>query len=201
MSDNLFESAFQRQWFGKFRATVTDNNDPEALGRLKCRVPALGDVELGWALPCVPYAGSKVGFYMVPDPQANVWVEFEGGDPSRPVWVGAFWTADQKLDNAVPDVKVLKTNAHTISLDDTSGSEKIEIKHRSGTVITIDTNTLTITHSGGASLTMDSSSIAIDNNGPKATLDSSGVSLENGGQKVAVGTSSVTINGTSLEVL
>ena len=119
MTDNLLESAFQRQWFGKYRATVTDNADTDNLGRVKTRVPALGDVELGWALPCVPYAGDQVGFYMIPAAGAHVWVEFEGGDPSRPIWVGGYWTSDQKIADAKPDLKIIKTVGHTITLDDT----------------------------------------------------------------------------------
>jgi uncharacterized protein involved in type VI secretion and phage assembly len=201
MSENLFESAYQRQWFGKYQATVTDNDDPDSLGRVKVRVPALGDVELGWALPCVPYAGDKVGFYMIPAPDAHVWIEFEGGDPSRPIWVGGYWTSDQMLDDAAPDLKIIKTAAHTITLDDTDGSEKIEIKHKSGTTVTIDTSTLTITHSDGPTVTIDSSSTTIDASGPKITLDSSGITLENGGQKITIGAASVTVNGTSLEIM
>lgn len=201
MSDTLLESAFQRQWFGKYRAIVTDNADPDNLGRVRVRVPALGDVELGWALPCVPYAGDKVGFYMIPAPDARVWVEFEGGDPARPIWVGGYWPSGQMIEDAKPEQKIIKTVAHTITLDDSDGSERIEIKHKSGTTILVDSSTLTITHSDGATVTIDASSTTIDSNGPQITLDTSGVMLENGSQKITIGAGSVTVNGTSLEIL
>ncbi|HEX6229566.1 MAG TPA: phage baseplate assembly protein V, partial [Solirubrobacterales bacterium] len=69
-------------YFGKYRGTVEQNLDPLQQGRLQVKVPAvLGDGTLSWAMPCVPYAGSQVGFYAVPPIGANVWVEFEGGDP------------------------------------------------------------------------------------------------------------------------
>ena len=62
------------------------------LGRVQVSVPAvLGDGRLSWAMPCVPYAGSQVGFFAIPPVGANVWVEFEGGDPDYPIWSGCFW--------------------------------------------------------------------------------------------------------------
>jgi uncharacterized protein involved in type VI secretion and phage assembly len=149
----------------------------------------------------VPYAGDQVGFYMIPAPGAHVWVEFEAGDPSRPIWVGGYWISEQMIAEAKPDLKIIKTVGHTITLNDSDGSEKIEIKHKNGTTITVDTSTLTITHSDGATVTIDSSSTTIDSNGPKITLDSSGITLENGGQKITIGSASVTVNGTSLEIL
>ena len=79
--------------FGKFRATVIDNQDPQKRGRLKLRIPSvLADQDSDWALPCLPYGGfGQQGMFFVPDVDAQVWVEFEEGDISRPVWVGTFW--------------------------------------------------------------------------------------------------------------
>ena len=78
------------RFFGKYRGVVTDNDDPEQLGRIRARVPeVLAGVESPWALPCVPYAGPNQGQYMIPPVDAGVWIEFEGGHPSRPIWAGA----------------------------------------------------------------------------------------------------------------
>ena len=50
------------RYYGKYRGVVVDNSDPRQLGRLKAHVPeVLGDVDSGWALPCVPYAGDGSG--------------------------------------------------------------------------------------------------------------------------------------------
>jgi uncharacterized protein involved in type VI secretion and phage assembly len=49
-----------------------------------------------------------------------VWIEFEHGDPDFPIWSGCFW-ADQKdlpVEADDPQVKVLKTDSATITLDD-----------------------------------------------------------------------------------
>lgn len=81
-----------KQFFGKFRGTVVNNIDPEQRGRILAIVPAVSGIALtSWAMPCVPIAGKQEGMFVVPQVGAGVWMEFEEGDPDRPVWVGGFW--------------------------------------------------------------------------------------------------------------
>src|SRR5688572_20643972 len=99
----------RNRYFGKYRGVVTDNADPTNRGRVKVRVPAvLGTLEM-WAMPCVPYAGPSVGFYSIPGPDTGVWVEFEAGDPSYPIWAGCFWGDDEIPDPKSPTVHIWKT--------------------------------------------------------------------------------------------
>ena len=78
-----------RPHYGKFRGRVVDDLDPLGLGRAIVEVPSVG--LSGWALPCVPFGDmGDEGRFSAPPPGTNVWVEFEGGDPDRPVWVGVF---------------------------------------------------------------------------------------------------------------
>lgn len=84
------------RFYGKYRGTVVTSTDPSQQGRIQALVPeVLGEVPSGWASPCVPYAGPLSGFFSVPPPGASVWVEFEAGDPSRPIWTGGWWPAGQ----------------------------------------------------------------------------------------------------------
>lgn len=138
-SVRLLERAVDR-YYGKYRGIVTDNQDPKNLGRIKANVPAvLGDIESGWALPCVPYAGNGVGMYTIPPSGAGVWIEFEAGDVSRPIWSGTWWADNELPNQATPDIKVIKTaSGHTITLDDTSGSEKVEILEKNGAKIVMN---------------------------------------------------------------
>src|SRR5439155_7079149 len=79
--------------FGKYRGLVTDNQDPNNLGRIRAKVPeVLQDVESGCALPNLPYSGNGSGLFRVPVPGAGVWIEFEAGDVSRPIWTGCWWS-------------------------------------------------------------------------------------------------------------
>jgi hypothetical protein len=86
------DPAVRRRFFGKYRGTVRENEDPLLQGRLLVSVPdVLGLFSSSWALPCMPMAGPLMGVFTRPIIGATVWVEFEQGDPDRPIWVGGFW--------------------------------------------------------------------------------------------------------------
>jgi hypothetical protein len=92
-----------RNLYGKYRELVTDNADPHGLARLKWHVPGIFDeCYEAWALPYVSYAGKvgddrPVGLYLILPPGALVLVEFEAGNPSRPIWPGCFWAEDERF--------------------------------------------------------------------------------------------------------
>lgn len=113
---------------GKYRGFVTDNDDPDNLGRVRATVPRLlGDKETGWALPAFIYGGAaEQGLFAVPDVGAGVWIEFEGGDLSYPIWTGTWYTSGALPESAGPGKKVFKTKSeHKIVLDDDEGSLEI----------------------------------------------------------------------------
>src|SRR5437016_4989115 len=94
----------ENRYFGKYRGQVTDNSDPDDLGRVKAKVPqVLGDVETGWALPAFAYGGAPgQGLFAVPDVGAGVWIEFEGGNLSYPIWAGTWFTSGDIPESAKP---------------------------------------------------------------------------------------------------
>jgi uncharacterized protein involved in type VI secretion and phage assembly len=122
------------EFYGKYRGVVTDNEDPEQRGRLKVQVPqVLAELEV-WALPNVPYAGKNKGMFFMPDKDQAVWVEFEAGDPSFPIWCGCFWGAGEAPESD-PKTKIIKTDKFTLQIDDTKG--EILIQNDSGSAINI----------------------------------------------------------------
>ena len=125
------------QFFGKYRGQVENNIDPQMMGRVQVSVPAvLGEGSLSWAMPCAPYAGSGVGFFMIPPSGANVWVEFEGGDPDYPIWSGCFWgLGEAPATPAVAAMKVIKTDSVTITINDLPGVGGIKIETTLGAKI------------------------------------------------------------------
>jgi phage baseplate assembly protein gpV len=134
----LIEQAEHRH-YGKYRGQVSDNDDPLGIGRLKATVPALlGNEETGWALPAFAYGGaSDQGLYAVPDVGAGVWIEFEGGDVSYPLWTGTWYASGAVPESATPSKKVLKTSTgHKIVLDDDGGS--LEVTDSAGNTVTLD---------------------------------------------------------------
>jgi phage protein D/phage baseplate assembly protein gpV len=75
---------------------VTNNNDPETLGRVKVSLPSLSDVESFWAPVGVPAGGSERGISMLPMPGDQVIVAFENGDPSFPYVIGSVFNGKDK---------------------------------------------------------------------------------------------------------
>jgi len=131
----------ENRYYGKHRGFVSDNQDPDNLGRIKAKVPGLlKDEETGWALPCLPYGGSaEQGFFAIPEVDAGVWIEFEAGDLTHPLWVGTWWGSGEIPESAKPDQKIIKTKSgHTLLLDDTGGSELIKISTPAGHIILLD---------------------------------------------------------------
>ncbi len=132
MTDLLLAQMAERQtdrFLGKYRGLVVDNNDPLLRGRLKAMVPAvLGEIPSGYAEPCVPYAGTTSGLFAIPPIGAGVWIEFEAGDPSRPVWTGCWWATGEAPISEMgappsPFRKILRSETGLIvSLDDTTGT-------------------------------------------------------------------------------
>lgn len=75
------------RFYGLYRGIVFRNDDPANRSRLQLKVPQVfADQHTGWAWS----SGDNGTGGKVPDVGAGVWVMFEGGDPSYPVWVGAF---------------------------------------------------------------------------------------------------------------
>jgi len=145
-------------FYGKYRGQVFDNNDPLTRGRLKVIVPGISNSPLTWAEPCVPYAGSKIGWYTMPPKGANVWIDFERGDVDYPIWTGCFWGTEAKdgvpPDATQPEIKVFQTEKMKLILDDKdikltaevvtdNGNMKI-ILDKNGIVITAKEVTLTV---------------------------------------------------------
>jgi hypothetical protein len=114
-----------KKFYGKYRGKVIENEDPERQGRIIADVPSIPGSKTNYATPCVPYAGPKVGFLAIPPKKANVWIEFEGGDPTFPIWSGCFWGPDELPDEIIgpdkktlPDKKIFKTDSITMILND-----------------------------------------------------------------------------------
>jgi hypothetical protein len=81
-----------QKFYGLYRATVVNNVDPMLQGRIMVIVPDVGSVTPStFVNPCVPMAGKQQGTFMVPQMGSMVWIQFEGGDPDKPVWMGGAW--------------------------------------------------------------------------------------------------------------
>lgn len=171
-ADLILQSPANRQpapgrIFGIVVGIVSNNKDPENLGRVKVRFPWLADeAESWWARIAAPMAGANRGFFFLPEIDDEVCVAFEHGDLNRPYILGFLWNgldapplqtsaavgADGKVNKRV----IKSRSGHTITLDDSNGDEKIEIVDKtSRNKIVIDSvgGKLTIEMSGDITVT------------------------------------------------
>lgn len=96
---------------GKYKAFVTDTNDPKGMGRIRVSCPSInmGYVS-GWCEPCFP---CEYDFY-VPPVGACVWIEFQQGRLDKPLWLGGWYS-----ENAAPadrNVRIIQYGGATIML-------------------------------------------------------------------------------------
>ncbi|MEJ2607260.1 MAG: phage baseplate assembly protein V [Anaerolineales bacterium] len=157
----------RNRFFGKYRGIVQDVEDPETMGRIVARVPEIfGETDLPWALPSVPFAGADHGLVVLPEVDDGVWIEFEAGDPSRPIWSGCWWASGEMPSPGGKDTRVLVTSGgHQLVLDD-------------------DANEIKLVHAGGAELKMSDSELSIKIGSTQIVLSSSGASVNNGSLEV-----------------
>jgi uncharacterized protein involved in type VI secretion and phage assembly len=155
----------RNRFYGKYRGTVTEVNADTL--QIKAKVPeVLADKPTGWCTPCVPYAGKGVGLAFLPEVGAAVWIEFEGGDVSMPIWAGCFWRDGELPDDAAPAVKTIVTKSgHKILLDDDAG-------------------TITISDANENSVTLGSDGITVQRGDSKVELTDSEVSVNDGALEV-----------------
>lgn len=82
------------KFFGQYRGVVTNNVDPMQMGRVQIQVPdVFGAGETLWAMPCAPHSLPRKAGSSLPKAGATVWIAFEQGDRSRPIWTGCFYAS------------------------------------------------------------------------------------------------------------
>ncbi|SRR5712691_73790 len=164
----MSESNELKRFYGKYRATVVMNVDPELRGRIICLVPdVLGLTPSSWCEACVPLAGptgTPMGAYMVPPIGAGVWVEFEQGDPGKPIWSGCrFATGDVPplalvaVPPLAPNIVLQSQQQHMLMISDlppTPLTGGIMLRSFTGAMIVVNDSGIYISNGKGAMITM-----------------------------------------------
>lgn len=162
------------QFFGKYRGTVVNNIDPEMRGRLIVTVPdVLNLIPSTWAEPCLALAGPTgppMGVYMVPPIGAGVWVEFEQGNPNRPIWVGCRWGSAAEVPPLAhlglpisPNIVFQTSGQNSLVISDLPGpTGGIMLKSTTGASIIVNDTGIYIQNGKGASITMTGPTVAIN---------------------------------------
>jgi uncharacterized protein involved in type VI secretion and phage assembly len=192
-----YAAALERnRLYGAYPAQVTDIKDPDGQGRVKVKLPWSPDSGDGsyqvWARLAVLMAGNNRGTWFVPDPNDEVLVIFEGGDPRRPYVVGMLWNGKdappEAMDGGGSNFKktIRSRNSVKITIDDTDGSESITLETPGGQTVTLK--------DGPGSIELR------DSNGNDIKTDTSGVTVRAAADVTVQSSGSVTVSALSVTV-
>ena len=148
---------------------VSDNADPDQLGRVKCTLPAFGDAETGWLQMLRPMAGDDGGLAATPSVDDHVLLLCSEGRPELSVVLGCL-PGERRLhlDPGNNERIGLRTErGQAVALDDDAGS--VEIETRSGTRLRMDP--------GGATLSADGD-LTLEAPGGRITIRASRIDFE-----------------------
>lgn len=187
---------------GVMMALVTDNQDPEKLGRVKVTFPwRKADDESYWARTAAPMAGPDRGEFFLPDEGDEVLVAFENGNLEHPYVLGGLWNGKREPpeDNAdgKNDIRTITTRAgHEVTFDDadsgggitieTSGGEAVSLSDESGeksvsitdstgqNELTFDPQSGEVSLSGAGTLSIEATNIELKGDG-NVSIESSGI--------------------------
>lgn len=160
----------QERFYGKYRATVVDNDDPQRMARLVLKVPdVLEATPTPWALPCLPMTGATRGVFALPAVGANVWAEFEQGDPAHPIWVGGWWTSGDELPGvalgppAFQNILLHTAAGHYVLLHDEPGQQGgIVLQSANGATITINESGIHLDNGAGATISLSGPTVDVN---------------------------------------
>jgi uncharacterized protein involved in type VI secretion and phage assembly len=170
---------------------VDSLDDPEGLGRVRLTYPHLADEPSNWARLALPMAGPGRGTFFRPEKGDEVIVACEHGDIRQPYVIGSVWSKTDQPPDKTGDAKdnnirvIVSRSGHRITLDDTAGSERIEITD----------------HAGKQAVLLDGSSVTVRADDGKVTVSASGdVTVSAGGNLTLKATGTVAISGQQVTI-
>jgi phage protein D len=184
---------------------VTDNNDPEKLGRVKVKYPWLSsDHASDWARVVSPGAGKQRGVEFTPEINDEVLVGFELGDVNYPYVLGGLWNGQDAppgdpstvISGSKVDQRVIKSRTgHTVILDDSDGNSGILIQDKNGNVIHLETSKDALTIKTKGNVTLEAQGNISIKSQANLTLEAGGQLEIKGATTSVEGSASVDVKG------
>jgi uncharacterized protein involved in type VI secretion and phage assembly len=171
-------SGTDERFFGVTIGVVTNNKDPDGLGRVKTSLPWMADqVESDWARVVTPMAGPDRGFYFLPEVNDEVLVAFEHGNPDTPYVLGGLWNGQDKPPQSNGDGKnnvreIISRSGSVVRFDDSEDDPKIEIidgSTKNTIVIHTKDNSITIAADGDVTIQSSNGKLKLSGNGVEIT--------------------------------
>jgi phage baseplate assembly protein V len=196
------------RFFGVAIGIVTNNKDPEGLGRVKASLPWMADeVETDWARVLTPMAGPNRGVYFLPEVNDEVLVAFEHGNPDMPYVLGGLWNGKDKPPASNTDGKndlhVIKSRSGSaIRFSDAEDDARIEIIDSTGKntiIIATKDNSITIAAAGDVTVEAANGKLTLSGNSVEITAASS-VTIEAGRAMEVKSAGQLTLKGSAVDI-
>ena len=180
-------------FFGVYVGLVTSVEDPDGLGRVRVRLPWTTDPEGSpydtWARVATVMAGNNRGTWFIPEPDDEVLISFEGGDPRYPIVIGALWNgqdAPPERMNQNNDIRSITSRSGIkVTFDDTDGAVQFTIETPGGQRINCADSPASIE--------------IIDANGNTIEMSSSGINI-NAAMTLSINATTVDISASAMNV-
>jgi uncharacterized protein involved in type VI secretion and phage assembly len=182
---------------GVLVATVTDNKDPDALGRVKLKFPLReNEHETDWVPIASLMSGKDKGTLFIPEVGDEVLVAFHLGYLNQPYVIGCLWNQNNKppaKDEKNNLRKIKSRSGHELIFDDTANAGKVTLKTVKGIQMVIDDQnekitigtkndqqsvTLTGSSSGTIEIKSGTNKITIDNKGDIKLESTKGITVK-----------------------
>ena len=187
-------------------AVVTDNNDPDKLGRVRVRLRGHGKRQPSpWARIAVPMAGKSRGTYFLPEIDDEVLVAFENGDPAHPYVIGALWNdrdppPEGNADGGNDRRLIRSRKGHQLTFDDGEASA-IELRLNDGRCIRLNDQAVTIDDDKGNAISIQSGSGTIEIRSSRAiAISSPEVSIAAGSSMELKAAGKLVLKGALVEI-
>jgi len=158
------EEILRNKYYGKYRGIVRELGTEDRLSEIKVEIPEVYGVNQTspWVKAVLPFAGPGYGTLFLPSEGDGVWVEFEAGDISRPIWVGFWWSSQDEIPepSALTARVTVTPNGHKIILDDEN--DEIQVIHSNGPLLKLTGEEITI-QNDSASIVITGSEVNINN--------------------------------------
>lgn len=192
--------------FGVARGVVTDNRDPDGLGRVRVQLTWQAQGSGYWARTAAPMSGSNYGAWFLPEVGDEVLVGAEHGDPALLYVLGMLWNGKAKAPATNADgknnLRLIKSRAgHQLLFDDTEGAAVLELKLADGKRVTLDKDGVAVNDAAGNTIVIKSSAseIAITS-AAKLTLKSAQVAIEADGTLEIKSGGTLTLKGALVQI-
>ncbi|MBM3235946.1 phage tail protein [Candidatus Poribacteria bacterium] len=212
LTDEDQEEARTRRINGVAVGIVTNNKDPDGMGRVKLKFPWLSDSnESYWARIATLMAGKDRGSFFLPEVDDEVLVAFEHGDINHPYVVGALWngvdTPHETNSDGKNNIRQIRSRSgHQITFDDTASKEKVEILTNAGHKIVLDDASgqeklEIIDKTGSNFIKIDSvqNSISIES-AMKLSIKAPMIEIESSGMMTIKASATMTIKGALVQI-